>query len=99
MNNRPSTCAVLVTLLLVTAPLSAHHGAAAYDIGHPTELAATVMQYEVTVDDPKAYASPWIGRMTFSLRPDWETFEHGCTTRGDEYLEYKRRAWERPAQP
>ena len=46
MNNRPLPCAVLVTLLLVTAPLSAHHGAAAYDIGHPAELAATVTAFE-----------------------------------------------------
>lgn len=51
------------------------------------------LEYGVTIDDPKAYTAPWAGRMIFTLRPDWEIFEHVCTTTGDAYLEYKQKAW------
>jgi hypothetical protein len=36
------------------------------------------LQYEVTVDDPKAYAKPWKNLRTFTLRPDWEIMEYSC---------------------
>jgi hypothetical protein len=75
------------------------HSDALHVVERLRRLDHDTLQYEVTVEDPKAYVSPWAGRMSFSLRPDWEILEHVCTTRGDEYLEYKRRAWERPAQP
>jgi hypothetical protein len=52
------------------------------------------LEYGVTVNDSKAYEAPWEGRMIFTRRADWEIFEHICTTKGDEYLEYKQRAWE-----
>ncbi|MSO83669.1 MAG: hypothetical protein EXQ53_10300 [Acidobacteria bacterium] len=51
------------------------------------------LQYGVTIEDPKAYAGPWTGEMVFRLRPDWEIFEHVCTTKGDAYSEYKQKAW------
>src|SRR5262245_4015394 len=40
------------------------------DVGHIT--------YEVTVDDPKAYAKKWTNTRTFTLRPDWEMMEYSC---------------------
>lgn len=75
-------------------------------LGHPHSDALRVverirrvdkdtLQYGVTIEDPKAYAAPWTGQMEFKLRPDWEIFEHVCTTKGDAYLEYKQKAWEK----
>jgi hypothetical protein len=37
---------LLVLLLLLNAPLRAHHGAAAYDLGTPTTLEATVTAFD-----------------------------------------------------
>jgi hypothetical protein len=37
---------LLVLLLLTTAPLGAHHGAAAYELGTPTTLEATVTAFD-----------------------------------------------------
>ena len=51
------------------------------------------LEYGVTVEDPKAYAAPWTGRMVFKLRSDWEILEHSCTTKGDSYLDFKQKAW------
>jgi hypothetical protein len=51
------------------------------------------LEYGVTVEDPKAYAAPWTGRMAFKLRSDWDVLEHSCTTKGDTYLEFKEKAW------
>jgi len=53
------------------------------------------MEYDVTVDDPKAYVAPWQGRMLFTRRAGWELGEHTCVAREDPtYLEFRRRAWE-----
>jgi len=46
MNTTPLPFAVAMALFVVTASLSAHHGAAAYDIEHPTERPAIVTAFE-----------------------------------------------------
>ena len=52
------------------------------------------LEYGVTIEDPKAYAAPWTGRITFTLRPDWEILEHVCTTTAETYQEFKDKAWQ-----
>jgi hypothetical protein len=70
------------------------HSDALHVVERLTRLDRDTLAYEVTVEDPKAYAQPWTGQMVFTSRPDWEILEHVCTTKGDEYLEFKQRAWE-----
>ncbi len=36
------------------------------------------LQVDITVDDPKAFAMPWMVSRTYDLRPDWEISEHVC---------------------
>jgi hypothetical protein len=36
------------------------------------------MSYEVTVDDPKAYAKPWTQSRVFQLQPGQELMEYVC---------------------
>lgn len=58
-------------------------------IGHPhsdalhvtqrfTRTDGTHIAYEVIIDDPKTYTSPWKNTRTFTLRPDWEIMEYSC---------------------
>ena len=58
-------------------------------LGHPhsdalhvtqrfTRTDGTHMAYEVIIDDPKTYTSPWKNNRTFTLRPDWELMEYSC---------------------
>jgi hypothetical protein len=59
------------------------------DAGHPhterlhvierlTRPDPLAMQYEVTIDDPGAYARPWTARSTFSFRPSQRLEEDIC---------------------
>ncbi len=59
------------------------------DAGHPhteqlhvierfTRTAANTMRYEVTIDDPGAYARPWTVRSTVSFRPGGRLEEDIC---------------------
>jgi hypothetical protein len=36
------------------------------------------LQDDVTIDDPKAYTAPWMGRQVFKLRPNWHLIEYVC---------------------
>ena len=36
------------------------------------------IRYDVTVDDPGAFASPWIASMPLNRSPNYEIFEHAC---------------------
>jgi hypothetical protein len=58
-------------------------------VGHPltdqlhvteryTRTDAKHIGYEVTINDPKAYTTPWKNVRTFTLRPDWEIMEYSC---------------------
>lgn len=62
------------------------------DAGHPhteqlhvierlTRTGPRAMQYEVTIDDPGAYARPWTARSTFSFRPGERLEEDICLDR------------------
>ncbi len=39
---------------------------------------AKTLQIDVTIEDPKAYAKPWGGRLNYELRPDWSISEMIC---------------------
>ena len=43
-----------------------------------TPISATVLQYEVTIDDPKTWTAPW--KMSFPLKrdKDYQMFEYAC---------------------
>jgi hypothetical protein len=43
-----------------------------------TPVAPNVLQYEVTIDDPKTWAAPW--KVSFPLKrdPDYQIFEYAC---------------------
>lgn len=69
------------------------HSDALHVVERVRRLDHETLEYGVTVEDPKAYAAPWTGRMVFKLRSDWEILEHSCTTKGDAYLEFKEKAW------
>lgn len=62
------------------------------DAGHPhteqlhvierfTRTSPKAMRYEVTIDDPGAYARPWSARSTFSYRPSQRLEEDICLDR------------------
>jgi hypothetical protein len=55
---------------------------------------ADTLDYSVTVHDAVGYETPWMGRMTFKRRPDWELLEHACILGGDAYLKFKQEAWQ-----
>jgi len=57
------------------------------------------LEDNLTIEDPKAYANPWTGTLTFNLKPAWGIMEHICVSPANEdkrYLEYELRAWEIP---
>jgi hypothetical protein len=37
------------------------------------------MQVDITMEDPKALAKPWITQLYFQLKPDWDIMELACT--------------------
>ena len=58
-------------------------------VGHPHSDALHVverisrvdrdtLQDDVTIDDPKAYKKPWIGRQVFKRKPSWHLLEYVC---------------------
>jgi len=53
----------------------------------------TTLQYDVTIDDPKVYVTPWTTRLEFVLRPGWDILEHNCMPEDEEYRRYKEEAW------
>ena len=57
------------------------HSDALHVVERIRRLDHDTLEYGVTVEDPKAYAAPWTGRMVFKLRSDWEILEHSCTTK------------------
>ena len=69
------------------------HSDALHVVERIRRVKGDTLEYDVTIEDPKSYASSWTGRMVFELRPEWEILEHICTTTGDSYLEYKQKTW------
>jgi hypothetical protein len=59
-------------------------------VGHPHSDALHVVERirridhdtlrdDLTIDDPKAYKKPWMGRQVFKLRPTWHLLEYVCS--------------------
>ncbi len=61
------------------------------DFGH--------MDYEMTVDDPKAYKGLIKNQRTFLLRPEWETMEYSCEETNIEQFRNGTIKWEPPVLP
>jgi hypothetical protein len=62
-------------------------------VGHPHSDALHVVERiqrvdhdhledEITIDDRKAYAKPWTGRIVFALKPKWTLAEEFCEDKG-----------------
>jgi len=49
------------------------------DLGH--------MNYEITIDDPKAFTKAWTNTRVFTLRPDWEIMEYSCEENNKSFWE------------
>jgi hypothetical protein len=43
-----------------------------------TRLDPEMIDYEITVDDPQTFTSPWTMRMTLTQQPDYEIYEYAC---------------------
>jgi hypothetical protein len=48
-----------------------------------------MMQIDITMDDPKALAKPWITQLSYQLKPDWEIAELACTDNA-EFLGFEK---------
>ncbi len=73
------------------------HSDALHVVERIRRLDQDTLEYGVTIEDPKAYAAPWTGRMIFKRRAGWEILEHSCTTNGEAYSEFKEKAWAKDA--
>jgi hypothetical protein len=47
------------------------------------------MQIDITMDDPKALAKPWVTQLHFQLHPNWEIEEQVCTDNVD-FLNFEK---------
>jgi hypothetical protein len=45
------------------------------------------IDYEVTIDDVKAFTKPWKNNRVFTLRPDWEVMEYSCEENNKDFNE------------
>lgn len=54
------------------------HTRALHTIERLTRLDATTMKYEMTVDDPRAYTTPWTGTFNLQWEDGTEPFEYIC---------------------
>ena len=43
-----------------------------------TRIDPHLVEFELTVDDPKTYVTPWTLRMTLAHQPGYEIYEYGC---------------------
>ena len=43
-----------------------------------TRIDPQMVEFEIRVEDPKTYVSPWTLRMTLTSQPGYEIFEYGC---------------------
>jgi hypothetical protein len=48
---------------------------------------ATHIMYEVLIDDPKTYTTPWKNTRVFTLRPDWDIMEYSCEENNKDFSE------------
>jgi hypothetical protein len=52
---------------------------------------------DLTIDDPKAYTKPWMGRTTRTLRPGWNIMEYICEDNG-QFVDFERMKGEKPSK-
>jgi hypothetical protein len=50
----------------------------------------STLEDEITIDDPKYYAKPWTGKLTYLLRPGWNLSEYVCEDNIN-FLEYHKK--------
>ena len=43
-----------------------------------TPVDEDTIRYDVTVDDPRAFARPWTTSMPLNRSPDYDIFEYAC---------------------
>ena len=43
-----------------------------------TRIDPEMIDYEIRVDDPATFTTPWTMRMTITSQPDYEIYEYGC---------------------
>jgi len=43
-----------------------------------TRIDADMIEYRVTVDDPRTFENPWTFRLTLTTQPDYEVLEYSC---------------------
>jgi hypothetical protein len=48
---------------------------------------ATHIMYEIVINDPKTYTTPWKNTRVFTLRPDWDIMEYSCEENNKDFLE------------
>ncbi len=56
-------------------------------VEHFTRTDPMHINYDVTIDDPKAYTKQWKNVRTFTLRPDWELMEYNCNENNKDVAE------------
>jgi len=54
------------------------HSEAYHVIERIRRTQSSVLEVEITIDDPKAYTKPWKAVRRFDLKPDWEIGEEIC---------------------
>jgi hypothetical protein len=43
-----------------------------------TRIDPEMINYEVTIDDPRSFERPWTFRLTLTTQPDYEVLEYSC---------------------
>jgi hypothetical protein len=61
-----------------TAVGGARHSADLRIVERFTRVDPEMIDYEIRVEDPATYTSPWTMRLTITRQPDYEIYEYGC---------------------
>src|ERR1700676_556136 len=71
------------------------------DAMHLTERIRRVghdsLEFDLMVDDPKAYTKPWGAKLNFQLRTDWKIMEHVCEDNAS-FLDLNKKATKKPSK-
>jgi hypothetical protein len=54
------------------------HSDALHTVERFTRTDEKHIAYEITLEDPKAFTTPWKNTRIFNVRPDWEVMEYSC---------------------
>ena len=61
-----------------TAVGGARHSTGLHIVERFTRVDPEMIDYEIRIDDPATYSSPWTMRLTITRQPDYEIYEYGC---------------------